>query len=188
VKDDEAASYSQRERSHRLLMWRLARGPIVLLLGWWTLSTVLRGVDWIFLDSVNLLLHEGGHFVLSWAPQSIYILGGTLGQLFFPVAFGVYFLRKRDDRFAAAACLWWLGENFRNIARYMADAGPEALPLTGEIHDWGFLSRHWGFLSSAQSMATGIRTLGSLAMLAGLGYLSWSLIQPTDEALDEDPT
>jgi hypothetical protein len=33
----------------------------------------------LFLDYVNLIIHEGGHFFFSWFGYTIMILGGTLG-------------------------------------------------------------------------------------------------------------
>src|SRR5438876_2134218 len=38
----------------------------------------------LFLDFVNLIIHEGGHFFFSWFGNTIVILGGTLGELLVP--------------------------------------------------------------------------------------------------------
>ncbi len=39
----------------------------------------------LFLDYVNLIIHEGGHFFFSWFGYTITILGGTLGELLVPL-------------------------------------------------------------------------------------------------------
>jgi len=53
----------------------------------------------LFLDFVNLIIHEGGHFFFSWFGYTIMILGGTLGELLVPLLCGLYFfLAARGDR------------------------------------------------------------------------------------------
>jgi len=39
----------------------------------------------LFLDYVNLIIHEGCHFFFSWFGNTIMILGGTLGELLVPL-------------------------------------------------------------------------------------------------------
>lgn len=93
------------------------------------------------LSSLDLILHEAGHLILMPFGQTIHMLGGTIGQLFFPVAFLIYF-KKRKDWFASFVMFWWLGENLTDIGIYMADAKTRTLPLlggSGSIHDWWWL-------------------------------------------------
>ena len=73
----------------------LALAPYVLWL--------IVAYQYHLLDGVNLLLHEAGHVVFGVAGEFLHFLGGTLGQLFFPIAFVVYFWRRRE-RFEAAVC------------------------------------------------------------------------------------
>ena len=87
--------------------------------------------------------------------QFIGSLGGTLGQLLVPVICGIALLR-RHDTFGASVCLWWFGENFLDIAPYMADARAGELPLLGGnygksspygFHDWEFILGETGLLA-----------------------------------------
>jgi hypothetical protein len=70
----------------------------------------------LFFDYVNLIIHEGGHFVFSWFGYTITILGGTLGELFVPLLCGLYFFRQCELT-AVAFCSFWFFENFRTSAR-----------------------------------------------------------------------
>lgn len=89
-----------------------------------------------------------------------------------PLAFVIYFwLRK--DRHSASVALWWVGQNFWNIARYIADARAQELPLVGGgEHDWAFLLATWRLLPQDQAIAHNVRGLGWL--LAGTAiWLGW---------------
>ena len=115
-----------------------------------------------FLDFVNLAFHEAGHIFLHPFGTTIGMLGGTLGQLFFPVACGVHFLRLGQTS-AALICGIWLSESLMNVARYMADAREMALPLVGgEIHDWNWMLGRLGWLDAASELATALHWLASL--------------------------
>ncbi len=103
------------------------------------------------LDRVNLIAHEAGHLLLGWFGEFIGVLGGTLGQLFVPLAIGVYFYLRREF-FSAAVSLFWAGQNFFGISVYIKDARAMDLPLVsiggGEdtIHDWNYLLSKLGIL------------------------------------------
>src|SRR5882672_11328677 len=45
------------------------------------LYALVNHSGFLFLDYVNLMIHEGGHFFFSWFGYTITILGGTLGEL-----------------------------------------------------------------------------------------------------------
>ena len=95
--------------------------------------------DFHFLDYVNLAFHEAGHIFLAPFGMVLGMLGGTLGQLFFPGACAVHFLRL-GQRASALVCGVWLAESLMYVAHYMADAREMNLPLVGgEIHDWNWL-------------------------------------------------
>ena len=62
-----------------------------------------------------------------------------------PLLLAIAFLRQRNQ-FAAAVCTWWSGQNFVDVARYIADARALQLTLLGghtgaevEGHDWEFI-------------------------------------------------
>jgi len=43
-------------------------------------------------DYVFLPIHEGGHLLFGWFGHTIGVMGGTLLQLFVPLAVAVYFI------------------------------------------------------------------------------------------------
>ena len=137
--------------------------------------------DYHFLDGANLLFHEAGHVFFGVFGQTIGMLGGTLGQLAFPIAAGIQFMASGRP-FDACVCGVWLGENFLNVARYMADAQAMALPLVGgEIHDWNWMLSRIGLLSHCQGLATMTHLLGSALILASL-YGAFTALRRSDSA------
>jgi len=126
--------------------------------------------EYHFLDGVNLAFHEAGHLFLSFAPQFVYYLGGTLGQLFFPAVLAYRFWR-RDESFEAGVCTLWLGESLMNIAVYLGDAQTQKLPLVGgDVHDWGWLLPRLGLLAHCESVG---RLLHLLASGVVIGAWLW---------------
>ncbi len=160
----------------------------------WLLSGVLLGYGlWImrtadgyhFLDDVDLAIHETGHLVFGWGGDVITALGGTLFQLIVPLAFVGYFVRARDWH-AATVPLWWVGQNGWNIARYVADARAQELPLVGGgEHDWGFLLAEWNLLGADLTIARWIRVLSFIVMV-GSAVAGWWVLQRTRSEA-EDP-
>jgi hypothetical protein len=180
----QSLSYEAREHSNRLLFWRLTRAPVVALLAWFTASYMFLGATWVFIDYVNILIHEAGHVAFSWDGETLHALGGTLAQLIMPGLFVVYFFWWRRERFAAVVCLWWFAENLPNIAIYMKDAPTEELPLLGGgEHDWAFLMRKWDLMHRAQDIAEVFYWIGLLTMLGTLLILAWWTWKPTSEEL-----
>jgi hypothetical protein len=58
----------------------------------------------------------------------------------------------------------WGFENLLNIARYVADARAQVLPLVGGgEHDWTALLDRWGCLAQDTAIAQVIRAMGWLA-------------------------
>jgi hypothetical protein len=126
----------------------------------------------LFIDYVNLIIHEGGHFFFSWFGYIIMILGGTLGELLVPLLCAAYFWWHRETT-AAAFCSFWFFENFLYIGTYMADARTQALPLVGSgDHDWDILFTHWKLLLHDQQIGHATRALGWLGMLATVAWLA----------------
>ncbi len=130
---------------------------------------------WIpLLDGVNLVFHEAGHplfGLLGW--ETLTILGGTLMQLLVPLlVLGTFWLRR--DAVGTAVTGLWASENLLNIARYVADARVQVLPLVGGgEHDWAALLGRWGLLAQDTTLAQGLRVLGWLGMVACWAWLAW---------------
>jgi hypothetical protein len=127
----------------------------------------------LFLDYVNLIIHEGGHFFFSWFGYTITILGGTLAELIVPLLCAAYFFVHRETVGCAFSSFWFF-ENFPYIGTYMADARAQALPLVGSgDHDWGILFGQWGLLAQDLKIGAAMRTAGWLGMFAVTAWLAW---------------
>lgn len=127
----------------------------------------------LFLDYVNLIIHEAGHPFFSWFGYTIMILGGTLAELLVPLLCAIYFFWQRETP-GFAFCSFWFFENFPYIGTYMADARALALPLVGSgDHDWEILFRQWGLLMHDQEIGGIMRSLGWLGMLATVAWLAF---------------
>lgn len=152
--------------------WRLGLTAALALSTAWIIATP---GGFHFLDSVNLAIHETGHLVFGWGGEVLAALGGTLLQLLMPLAFAISFWR-RGDRHAASVALWWTGQNCFNIARYIADARAQELPLVGGgEHDWTFLLAHWGVLDRDLGIARDVRLLGVVVTIGAL-FMGWWMV------------
>lgn len=106
-----------------------------------------------FLDYVNLIIHEAGHFIFGFLGETAHFLGGTLLQILIPLLFILKFFGE-EQRFAASIMGIWLGQNFLNVAVYMADTNVRALHLVGGgIHDWMWLFGKWELITKAETIA-----------------------------------
>jgi hypothetical protein len=127
----------------------------------------------LFLDYVNLMIHEAGHLVFGWFGYTITILGGTLAELIVPLLCAAYFFVRRETT-AVAFCGFWFFENFPYIGAYMADARAQALPLVGSgEHDWEILFSQWDLLMQDRKIGATMRAIGWLGMLASASWLAW---------------
>jgi len=142
--------------------------PAALYVAWLALA-----YEFHFLDYVNLAFHEAGHIFLAPFGAVLGMLGGTLGQLFFPIACSVHFLRL-GQRAPALVCGIWFAESSMYVAHYMADAREMSLPLVGgEIHDWNWLLGRIGWLDASEALAGFIHFLAcmlAVALVAALAY------------------
>jgi hypothetical protein len=122
--------------------------------------------EYHFLDGVNLAFHEAGHLFLAFGGETLHVLGGTLGQLFFPAALALHF-RARGDAFAAAVCTLWLGESLMYAAVYLGDARDRALPLVGgHMHDWFWLLAKAELLPHCRALASALHLAASAVVAA----------------------
>ncbi len=124
--------------------------------------------DYHFIDGVNLAFHEAGHLFMTPFGRWMHFLGGTLGQLVFPVALVVYFLRE-DKPFEASVCGLWTAESLMYVAWYMADAQAMAIPrVGGGIHDWNWMLSRMGLLPYCKGMAAALHLLASVGAIGAL--------------------
>jgi hypothetical protein len=130
-----------------------------------------------FLHNVNLAFHEFGHLLFMPLGEWMMFLGGSLFQILLPLLLAGYFVFKQHQPFSAAVCLWWCGQNFIDVAPYIADARALALPLIGEWseemadarafrHDWHNILGRIGWLAHDVALAGLAKLTGILLMLA----------------------
>ena len=125
------------------------------------------------IDHANLLFHEAGHPFVGLFSRRLEVYGGTLGQLVFPVVLAVSFWRKGETPSFAAAVLWFF-ENWLNIARYMADARAQELPLVGGgDHDWANIFGRWGVTAHDTQIASMVGSIGWMGMCAACSWVVW---------------
>lgn len=127
----------------------------------------------LILDHANLAFHEAGHVFFGLLGQTAGLYGGTLGQLVFPSTTAIVFWRRRET-YGFTFAVFWFFENFLNIARYMADARAQRLPLVGGgDHDWTAIFGRWGLLHADTRIATLTKTIGWIGMISITLWLLW---------------
>lgn len=149
-----------------ILLWSFAGACI-----WFHFFEIAQWVP--LLDGANLLIHEAGHPLLGLLVPSWNVYGGTIFQLVLPWLFSWRFYQQGEV--AGQAFGWlWLAENLLNIARYMADARQQQLPLVGGgMHDWYEILSRWGLLDYDEYLAKCLRLVALLLM----GYVCFWLLQ-----------
>jgi hypothetical protein len=130
----------------------------------------------LFIDNANLIVHEGGHNLFGWFGPTLGLWGGTLLQWLVPFLLAVYFFSQRQIP-GFVFSLFFFFENWLYTATYMADARVQLLPLvtTGDSdfveHDFYAIFSSLGVLSHDTQIATVVRLLGWLGMLACVGWM-----------------
>jgi hypothetical protein len=175
------------ERINVFQFWgRLLTLLIVFIWGWKFILSSLEGdaVLGSFMHLVNLPFHEAGHVFLSPFGRVIHSLGGALGQLLMPLVCLAVLLLKTKDAFGASIALWWLGQNFIDIAPYINDARSLTLPLLGGntgdsspygFHDWEFILTELKLLPYDRMFASMSHKFGALTMLTSYAWGAYIL-------------
>jgi hypothetical protein len=166
--------------------WRGIELPA--LLGWllfyaaFLLYAFQKHGDFLFIDSANLIVHEGGHLLFGWLGPGIGLWGGTLLQWLVPALLAVYFLAERQTS-AFAFCAFFFFENWLYTATYMADARAMVLPLVtvGDPdfaeHDWHTIFSGLGVLQYDTTIASVVRLCGWTGMLSVVIWLAVRVLQ-----------
>jgi hypothetical protein len=172
-----------KEESNLIWAGRLLAYLIILFWGCKFIVTPMAS-DYFartFLHGVNLAFHEAGHVIFSLFGRFLGVFGGSLGQILMPLICMGAFLFYRNP-FAASVALWWVGENFMDLAPYINDARALQLPLIGgnigsddpDFHDWNHLLRDLGWLKYDHTLAIVSNQLGVLLIIVSFiwgGYL-----------------
>jgi hypothetical protein len=172
-----------------LVDWAQGKSPWLRLallgyLAWAGLHHLADPLYSSWFGGITLIFHEMGHVVFSPFGRTLTILGGTILQLFVPIAAAIHLGFWQRDGFGFGVCTSWLSFSLWNVATYMADALRDELPLVslgdGEpSHDWGTLLTEWHVLNHADHFAFAVRAaatltwLGSLALCGWLCWLMW---------------
>jgi hypothetical protein len=142
---------------------------------------------WVpILDSLNLVFHESGHPLFSIFGETVGFLGGTLMQLLVPLVVTGTCWQKRQTVAIGLAGTWFF-QNFLNIARYMADARAQLLPLVGGgEHDWNTLFGKWDVLAQDTAIARTVYVAGWLGMAGCAAWLLWRWSQDRHREPEEN--
>lgn len=160
----------------------LGRSTLWVLIAFWSAAFLKHGLNAeyladSFLHLVNLPFHEAGHVVFGPFGRFLMTLGGSLLQIAIPVVCATVFLVKTRDPFAASMATWWAGQNFLDLAPYIADARALQLVLLGghtgaevEGHDWEYILQTMGWLQRDVTLGRASFALGAVVMVAALAW------------------
>jgi len=119
------------------------------------------------IDTINLFIHEAGHFFLKPLGMWIHIIGGSVFQVLVPLALVIVTWRQNIHHAGYAG--FWLGESIVNVSMYIKDAPYRQLKLIakGLIHDWNWLLSD--DLETAEPLGEILFLLGVIVCVASLG-------------------
>jgi hypothetical protein len=132
---------------------------------------------YLFIDSANLVVHEGGHLLFRWFGPTLCLWGGTILQWLVPLLLAMYFFHERQPA-AFIFCAFFFFENWLYTATYMGDARAMVLPLvtTGDPeyveHDWNTIFSSLGVLPYDTRIAAIVSFLGWCGMLGSVTWLA----------------
>jgi hypothetical protein len=129
------------------------------------------------LDHANLLFHEAGHPIIGLLSERLGVYGGTIGQLVFPVVLAISVWRQGQAPAFGAALIWFF-ENWLNIARYMADARAQELPLVGGgDHDWNTIFSQWNILAHDTQIASIVKITAWGGIAGAAAWVAWRVFK-----------
>jgi hypothetical protein len=167
-----------------------ARIALIAGLAYWTWQFAQTPLSQDAMDSFlhlpNLVFHEAGHVIFSPFGEFIAALGGSLMQVLIPTAAAIAFVRQQQ-MFGAAICVWWVGQNFVDVAPYIADARALQLVLLGgrtgaevEGHDWEFILTRLRLVHWDQAFGRAAHTLGMVLMLGALVFAARTVARKSE--------
>jgi hypothetical protein len=155
--------------------------------GIFLLYALTNRTGYLLIDYVFVPIHEGGHLLFGYFGHTLMVAGGTILQLGVPALLALYFVVQRQLT-GVAFCAFFFFENFLNVATYMADSRRMELqyvtvgdPDLAE-HDWATLFTQMGVLEYDTKIATVVRLIGWLGMIAVVVWLGWRTKVPTRPA------
>ncbi len=152
------------------------------------------GVSTFLIGGANLAFHEAGHFIfMIFGYELLLVAGGSLMQCIVPLVVVVQFLRQKDN-FESSIALWWLGQNFLDVAPYIYDAWDKKLTLLGghtgqddpDSHDWHFILSETGYLQKYDEIAYFMVRMGTFTLFLSFvwgGYILYKQYHGVKESL-----
>ena len=171
---------------------RWTRAALVAGLAIWTVQFARTPLSPDVMDSFlhlpDLIFHEAGHFIFAIFGRFMSVLGGSLLQFLIPVIAAIGFLRQDEpERFGAAICTWWAGQNLVDLAPYIADSRSLQLVLLGgrtgaevEGHDWEYILTQLCMTHLDQTIGRGAFALGLIIMVASLVVAARTLLRKSE--------
>jgi hypothetical protein len=161
----------------------MAAGPALILAGSLELvSGKLASPVW-FIDTVGLIVHEGGHFLTMWAGEFVHFLGGTLFEIGVPAALTIWALTLNCKRLGAFALAWTSVASF-SASEYSGDANALELKLLGASdsiedkmigHDWHNILGMIGQLDAAPLVSDMFWSVAVVAGLSAIALPIWAI-------------
>lgn len=154
----------------------------VALYGWLAFYALymlhaLRVADFTLVYPAELILHEAGHPLFSYLGETMGLWGGTLFQLLVPALLALSFAWRGQTTGVVFSAFFFF-ESLLNISVYIADAREMDLPLLslgdgGDSvpHDWWNILSRLGLLEYDTRIASAVRVIGWLGMLATLVWM-----------------
>ena len=133
------------------------------------------------LDTIDLFIHEAGHFFMKPFGRFLYVLGGSLVQVLLPLALLIVTARKDIRQTPPVA--FWVGESMINVSIYIADAPYRKLKLiaSGLIHDWWWLLG--GDADIAEPLSWAVYGIGVLLCGASVvAFVVWAVMTYRESA------
>ena len=128
----------------------------------------------VVVHALNLIIHEAGHFLFKIFGRTLYVMGGSLFQVLFPLGISVFvWIRWREY---AIYPLYWTGWNLIDVAVYIFDAPFLFLPLLGggkSGHDWRYLMNHFNCMEDAIVLSLVVHWTG---VFVALSALVWGVV------------
>jgi TfoX C-terminal domain len=176
----------------RVAGFDIGRVLVVLFMAWYGFLNLSHPDRGLFLDGVNLVIHEAGHFLWLIFGEFLHFLGGSLTQILVPFVFVVYFWRSHQ-RFAACVAAFWTASSLFGLSIYIGDARAMELPLLGGDnveHDWNWLLSNMNALKADHALSAVVYVMGliflAVSVFGGLYFargdeqvLPWELKRAT---------
>jgi len=92
--------------------WRpISRGAVLAWLAFYAVFLIyafnMHG-GYLFIDSANLVVHEGGHLLFAWFGPTLCLWGGTILQWMVPLLLAAYFFHERQTTAFVFSCFSFL--------------------------------------------------------------------------------